>query len=200
LKRVSLFLAVALLVVSVVGFAPGYLMYSDKPARSDAVVLFVGPGFEDRQQEACQLIAEYKPAFLIVPAYNLVTPINGASISRIRKITDTEYVSFKARKKKNYKPWYEDTHIEVVETMRLMEANGIHTALFVSSPYHLRRIKLIADHQSKRDSFSIRFVPASIESAAVCLRYMSAEGFRWLVREYAKIAWYFLYQPFVSTL
>jgi hypothetical protein len=186
--------------MSAVGSAPGYLMYSDKPAGSDAVVLFVGPGFEDRQKEACQLIAEYRPNFLIVPAYNLVTPINGASISRIRKITDAEYASFKVRKKKNYKPWYEDTHVEVLETMRLMEANGIHSALFVSSPYHLRRIKLIADHQLKRDGFTIRFVPARIELATVRLRHVSAAGLRWLVSEYAKIAWYFLYQPFVSSL
>lgn len=187
-----------LLLLAIARLAPDFLTYSDIPAESDAVVLFVGPGFENRQQEACRLIAEYRPKFLIIPAYNMVTAINGAKISRIRRITDAEYVACKAKKKKDYREWYEDTHVEVMEAKRLMEANGAISAIFVSSPYHMRRIKLISDRLFDSNRYKILFVPSRSEAAALWPWHISFTGLSWQVNEYAKIAWYIIYQHFVS--
>ena len=178
--------------------ASGFLTYSDTPQQADAVVLFVGPGFEERQQETCRLITEYHPNYLIIPAYNVVSDVDGKRISRIRRIKYSELASFKARKTQYYEPWFEDTHVEVVETKRLMEERGVRSALFVSSPYHLRRIKLISDHQFNTTQFSIRYVPTRTEAAALHPWHLNAAELRWQVSEFAKIAWYLLYKPFAS--
>jgi hypothetical protein len=201
LKKLTLFLflLVALFFLLFIRLAPEFLMYSDMPTESDAVVLFVGPGFEDRQQEACRLIAECRAKYLIVPAYNMVTAVNGSRLSRIRRISDAEYTSFKARKNKDYEAWYEDTHIEVMETKRLMEKNGVRSAIFVSSPYHLRRIKLISDSLFKTNNCKISFVPSRSEVTELLPWHLSLAQLCWQVSEYAKISWYLIYLPFVSS-
>jgi hypothetical protein len=192
----SLFVAVVLLLLLIVRFASDYLTYSDIPSESEAVVLFVGPGFENRQQEACRLITECRPKYLIVPAYNMVTSVNGSRISRIRPITEAEYSSFKVRKKMDYEAWYEDTHVEVMETKRLMEATGVRSAIFVSSPYHLRRIKLISDRLFEAERKKISYVASRNEAVALQPLHVSFTELHWQVSEYAKIAWYFLYHQF----
>jgi hypothetical protein len=187
-----------MLVLATIRLASGFLTYSDMPAESDAVVLFVGPGFEERQQEACRLIGECRAKYLIIPAYNVVTAVNGMQFSRIRQITDAEYASFKARKHMDYEAWYEDTHVEVMEAKRLMASQGVRSAIFVSSPYHMRRIKLISNRLFNSAGTAIRFVPSRSEAAVLRSSRVSVSAFHWQVSEYAKIVWLLLYRPFAG--
>jgi hypothetical protein len=193
-----LFLSGILLLLFFAGLAPGYLAYSDPPRKSDVVVLFVGPGFDARQQEACRLVVQCQPKLLIVPAYNMAIHVDGAGISRIRQITEDEYRSFKARKRNVYRQWYEDTHVEVMETKRLMDANGARSAVLVSSPYHMRRIKLMSDSVFEQNRYTILLAPAKGEEAALPQWTSRGENLYRQLSEYAKIVWYIFYRPLMN--
>ena len=78
------------------------------------------------------------------------------------------------------------------------EARNVLSTLFVSSPYHLRRIKLISDHQFDTTLFSIRYVPTLTEAAAVQPWHLNAAELRWQASECVKIAWYLFYKQFGS--
>jgi len=197
-RILTLILSSALLLLLFAGIAPSYLAYGDMPRKSDAVVLFVGPGFEARQEEACNLINELRPKLLIIPAYNVAMPVDGKRISRIRPITDAEYRAFKAKTKKDFKLWYENTHVEVMETKRLMDANNVRSAIFVSSPYHMRRIKLISDSVFEPKRYTVLFVPSRNEKAALRQWPTSVKEVSMQLSEYVKIVWYVLYRPFAG--
>jgi hypothetical protein len=200
-KRIVIPLLAALLIFLICsGYAGNYLAYRDLPRASDAVVLFVGPGFEARQQEACDLIDEWKPKLLIIPAYNVVIPVNGRKIPRIRPITDAEYRAFKAKTKKDFNFWYENTHVEVMEAKRLLDAHGARSAIFVSSPYHMRRIKMITESVLDRGNYAVLFVPARGEAAMQPGGIASVREWCRQLGEYAKIAWFLMYRPLVDTV
>ncbi|MGZ6223188.1 MAG: hypothetical protein ACXWMW_10655, partial [Syntrophales bacterium] len=53
-------------------YGPRYLTYADKPLRSDAVVLFVGPDNKTRQEDANRLMSEGYARYLFIPAYGRI--------------------------------------------------------------------------------------------------------------------------------
>ena len=50
-------------------YAPNYLVYSDKPQKADAVVLFLGNEYKERRAEAVHLIRDGYADYLLIPAY-----------------------------------------------------------------------------------------------------------------------------------
>lgn len=58
------------LVVVLFAYALAYLAYTDKPIKSDAIVLFVGPDYEARLKEAHKLIEEGYANTIIIPVQN----------------------------------------------------------------------------------------------------------------------------------
>jgi len=53
-------------------YAPAFLIYSDSPAKSDAIVLFVGADSNRRNQEVQMLLFEGYADYQIVPAYRKI--------------------------------------------------------------------------------------------------------------------------------
>ncbi|SLM28688.1 conserved hypothetical protein [Desulfamplus magnetovallimortis] len=102
-------------------YAAEYLDYCDPPKKADVVVLFLGPEISERSREAAQLIKDGYADNLFVPAYEIKR--NGTT----------------------YPDYYEDTHIEILRTIKMMEKEGYETAIMVSSPYHMRRIRMISN-------------------------------------------------------
>jgi uncharacterized SAM-binding protein YcdF (DUF218 family) len=100
------------------------------------------------------------------------------------------------RKAAYYRKYFEDTHIELLEAKRMMDEAHLHSAILVSSPYHMRRIRLIAGKVFGDGKQTFSCVPTSYER--------SFDGGGWLEKqrrdkfmsEYIKICWYLIYMIF----
>jgi uncharacterized SAM-binding protein YcdF (DUF218 family) len=91
------------------------------------------------------------------------------------------------------------SHIEVLEAKRIMDHSGFKKANFVSSPSHMRRIKMITDHvfqqnNSAPGAYQINFVPIRAESSLPKAQPWDLKNIRNVVYEYIKMAWFFSYQ------
>ncbi|MBN2232964.1 MAG: YdcF family protein [Deltaproteobacteria bacterium] len=91
---------------------------------------------------------------------------------------------------------YENTHLELLRGRRMMDARGYRSAVIVSSPYHMRRLQLIA-HKVFGDDFRIGFAATPFEAYDVIGCYSSWANFRNVAGEYAKIGWFLVYSWFV---
>ncbi|MGZ6249214.1 MAG: YdcF family protein [Syntrophales bacterium] len=173
-------------------YGPRYLTYADKPLRSDAVVLFLGPDNKARQEDASRLMSEGYARYLFIPAY--------------RRITEAESVSSPAGTRKanpkliisglKPRPYFENTHVEVLEARRMMEQYGLKSAIFVSSPEHMRRIKIIAEKIFYEEPVQIVFVPIRVEPAH---QDLTLADYRRMGKEYVKIIWFLMYSSFRLT-
>jgi hypothetical protein len=78
----------------------------------------------------------------------------------------------KARKvnRLNYPKYYEDTHIEILESRKMMDKAGFKSGIFVASPYHMRRIGIIAAKVFGNHGYQLTFVPS---------RYKQHSGALW---------------------
>ena len=96
-----------------------------------------------------------------------------------------------------YRKHYEDTHVEALEAKRMLDERGFRSAILVSSPYHMRRIRLIAGTVFG-GGYALTYVPARNEAAPTGADWGDRAGRRTIVREYLKMVWFCLYAPFIS--
>ena len=207
----SLFIISALIFISVL-YAPYYLKYADQPIKADTVVLFIGPDSEVREKEANKLLEAGYADYLIIPAYNrifmkiprLPASIDGGGGVKLPLSLTLRNGPLKIKNTGpagKYPHFYENTHIEVLEAKRIMDRCGFEKANFVSSPSHMRRIKMITDHvfqqkNSTPDAYQITFVPAIVESSEVKASLWDMEYVGAITAEYIKIAWFYSYNVF----
>lgn len=178
---IAVLIMVALLVIN----APGYLSYSEQPRKSDAVILFLGNEYRDRRAEATRLIRDGYADYLLIPAYGKL--VKAADLDRSSR-------NGPPLRPSHYPGVYEDTHIEVLEAKKLMDRNGLTSAILVSSPYHMRRIRLIANRVFAGGGYRTTFVPTRFERPAKGFWFINGSAIRKVVGEYGKIAWFFLYR------
>lgn len=187
MKALGAAIIVVLIFAGFVLYAPNYLFYADTPRKSDAVVLFLGNEFKERRSEAVKLVQEGYVNFFIIPAYGRLVeaqkhPEASKRVAPFRSI--------------HYPSYYEDTHIEIIETKKLMDKKGLRSAIFVSSPYHMRRIKTITDRVFPKDSYTVVFVPTRFEKVTNGFWFLNESDLKKVASEYGKIAWFFIYQQF----
>lgn len=210
--RSSLYLFISVLILSLAIIqAPSFLFISEAPVKADAVVLFLGGAEGAREKEAEQLIREGFADYLIIPAYGQIkkrTPDGtleaftwkrpeNVSHQETNQLTNQSNRSFTNRLT-NQRNWFtENTHIEVLEAKRLMEDLGLNSALFVSSPYHMRRIKLI-NSAVTLDNIIVNYVSTRYETLGEDFWLFDSRASKIVLTEYAKIAWFLLYTPFGS--
>ena len=156
-----------------------WLVYADRPGKSDIVVLFVGADQYSRRREALQLLQEgYANYFFIPDSFSLYRTGPGrGGIFAIRfsdiksginlpgPLPDQEMIEkyFHENWAAYGFPWfYESTHVEMLMAKKTMDACGFKKAIFVSSPYHMKRIKIMADRVFDA-SYSIKCVPTRFE-------------------------------------
>lgn len=178
-------------------FAPDYLLYSSPYEKADAIVVLLGPDFKARQKEAHGLVREGMADYLIIPAYN--------KTYRVFDRRAIQYLSanFSERKamKKNItdRPFFfEDTHLEILEALKEMSHHGLKSAIFVSSPYHMRRIKIIVFKVFNAKDGAFYFVPTHYEHAPSAFWELSWANWRKVGREYGKILWFYIYFPWTK--
>ncbi|MDA8133270.1 MAG: YdcF family protein [Desulfobacteraceae bacterium] len=167
--------------------AAAWLEYTEPPAPSDAVVLFVGPDYTERKKEAFQLLEEGYAARILIPAFNIILT------SADPKTPDTEFYLPAPPGWSRYPDYYENTHVELLEAKKMMDAAGHTSALLVSSPFHMRRISLISKTVFPDEKYHLTFRGS---------RYARAKDFSSLFRqprieqifeEYLKISGFYLY-------
>ncbi len=167
--------------------APAYLAYSELPRKSDAVVLFLGNEYKERRAEAVHLIRNGYADYLLIPAYGKM--VEAPNLERASR-------NVVPARPPQYPILYEDTHIEVLEAKKLMDKKGLKSAIFVSSPYHMRRIRLIAGKVFAGPGYRMAFVPTRFEKQTNGLWFLHQSDIRKVVSEYCKIAWFSLYRWF----
>ena len=189
---------------------PRYLVYSDPPGKADIIIQLVGSDQEARRKEAWQLVREGFSDYLFTPTlYSLYrvnqerTDLGGIWFTNIKpgiKIPQppTENASniekFNTIRSEYRIPrFYEDTHAEILLAKMAMDACGFKSALFVSSPYHMKRIKIITDRVFD-PSYDIKLVPTRFEN-----RYSaslpSRQDVQHVFTEISKMIWFYCYGP-----
>lgn len=195
-KRWTLNVIVAFwLMLSVTALLSYYLRYADEPVRSDVIVLFVGDDWMARQKEAAKLLADGYARYLIIPAYNRLTYLNS---NGIMLPIEHNYLPgnsvYLLRKERNYPTYYENTHFELLEARRIMDKLGFKSALIVSSPYHMRRIRIIAETVFKDVPKTIAYIPTSYEKHHSNILGNISWNMEWIFGEIIKIMWFVTYR------
>ena len=182
---------ILLCLAGLVLYAPRYLLYSTDHKKADAIILLLGPDFKARQKEANELINEGMADYLIIPAYHKAYGIYDKGKGQY--LLPGLYLSKAAPGNVlPYPGYYEDTHIEIIEAKKIMSDYGFKSAIFVSSPYHMRRIKLITGKMFDNNGY-FYFVPTRYEKAPANFQELSSSDWKKVRREYSKILWFFVY-------
>lgn len=174
--------------------APRFLRYADQPAPADVIVLFVGPGNAERRAKALALLRAGYADTLFIPAHRSIVSRAGATDAERFMIRTTDGVSWLERNRtKRFPTHYEQTHMEILIARDFMAQRGFRSALFVSSPYHMRRIRTIAASVIPGAETRIRQVPVLDSCDEDTPWFLSPEDFAWVFSEYAKLGWFWLY-------
>ncbi len=230
---------IGLSIVFLVLFFPQILVYTNRPVKSDAIILFAGPDFKNRQQEAYQLLEEGYARFLLIPnnyqVFQMVKTSDKPLLNRSHPAkTDfigqtKQYASAKPGgmsilvpvpinlqfisgiiKKRSER--FEDTHLEILIAREMMKQLHLKSAIFVSSPHHMLRIRIIAvrvfhetlfpawQGRKSRDGFMLTFVPSRYSDASGNMLSLirNNRNLKYIYLEYIKIIWFLIYQPFTG--
>ena len=192
-KKRSFFVIGTALFIAALLYAPYYLVYSEGPQQSDAVILMVSADDDARKREMHQLIREGYADYFLIPVYGEIAKIDKGGVLKalqkglLRHNAISEYAHL-----------YENTHREMLMARELMDAYSLKSAIFVSSPYHMRRVKLMADHIFDKKTYRLSFVPTRYERPWGYLWWTDRLGVKQVLSEYVKLAWFLIYSPFVG--
>jgi hypothetical protein len=189
-KRLIIFAFVLFITTGVVLISPRFLLYSTDYKKVDAIVILLGPDFKARQKEANELIDKGMSDYLIIPAYHKAYRINNNDKGKYL-LNYLNSSGFSKNEVTSYPGFYEDTHIEIIEAQKVMSFYGLNSAIFVSSPYHMRRINLIVSKVFGDNKFY--FVPTKYEKAPVNFWELSSLDWMKVRREYGKMIWFYIY-------
>jgi uncharacterized SAM-binding protein YcdF (DUF218 family) len=191
------FIFLILFALALFFYSPRYLILTTPPVKSDVVILLLGSINKERAEEAYRLINEGYAGNLFVPAQkrNFDTSDNGNLSHYIKKLSKQNWLSPKREIKLNYQ-FRENTHLEIIAAKSMMDSSNFTSAIFVSSPYHLRRIKIIADKVFTGRDYQLSFVPSYPLEKDEPLWWVSKNAVAMVVSEYLKIAWFLIYAPF----
>ncbi len=193
-KRPGILMLAAVVLAAAVFYAPRFLVYSSPCARADTVVVLLGPVFNDRDRHARDLMNRGMADYLVIPAYPKLFKADGGKLRAVFVPKDPGGLKKDAGTPQP--PFYEDTHLEVIEAKKIMRQYGQKTAIFVSSPYHMRRIRIMVGREFGTPDGHC-FLPTPYEKAPLNPWELKASDWKKVAREYVKIVWFLLYFPWV---
>jgi len=171
-------------------YAPGFLAYSTNYIKADTVIVLLGPVFRDRDRYARDLVHKGMADYLIIPAYEKTYHVE---LGMMRLLLNDQKGNG-AKKNSILPQYYEDTHLEIIKAKKTMDMLGHKSAIFVSSPYHMRRIKLIVDNEFDHH-YTYYFSPTPYDPAPLRAWELNASDWKKIWRECIKIAWFMIYSP-----
>ena len=196
LKHIS-FIFVILFAFALIFYSPRYLVLRTPPVKSDVVILLLGSVNKQRAEEAYRLVSEGYARTLIVPTQKKIFNIsdNGKLSHYIKRLSNQNWLTRKRQNKQNYR-FHENTHLEIIAAKTMMDSLNFTSAILVSSPYHLRRVKIIADRVFIGKAYKLSFIPSYLQENDEVLWWVNKNDLTMVVSEYIKIAWFLIYEPF----
>jgi len=203
-KKYPIILLAIIILAGVVYIAPNYLAYADAPKKSDAVMILDGPDYIARRKEAVSLVkkgyAEYifapGHAIFLTKTFDVTYTYSGNDTTEINAILK-EIKAYRKNEPDKHKSIFEKTHQELITAKLIMERTNSNSAIFVSNPYHMRRIKLIAAEVFENSDFKMYFVPSGYSKISK-FWLLHTHDVKWIFSEYVKGAWFLLYSHFSS--
>lgn len=190
-RKIMLILAIMITVLTVgLLYAPGYLAYSTDYAKADAIIVLLGPVFNDRDRYARNLLHEGMSDYLIIPAYDKTYHVEQGTTKLLPKGQKSNI----AGRNSALPPYYEDTHLEIIKAKETMKTLGRKSAIFVSSPYHMRRIQLIVNKEFDH-RYTYYFSPTPYDHSPLKAWKLKSSDWKKVWREYTKILWFMIYSP-----
>jgi hypothetical protein len=195
-KGLAIILILFLVTTGIVLYAPHFLLYATDYKKADAIIILLGPDFKARRKEANELFNKGMADYLIIPAYHKTYGVHadGRGQYLLPGLSSSE-INHNAL---SYPKFYEDTHIELIEAQKTMVHYGLQSAIFVSSPYHMRRIKLIAMTVFDFGANAYYFVPTKYEKASANVFQLTSTEWRKIRREYSKMIWFWIYNTWAK--
>lgn len=183
------------LLLLLIYYAPYYLLYKNSPKKSEVIVVLLGPVFEARKKEAYRLLKKGYADYMIIPAYNQIFYFRNKEIisSKLQMNFFKSYFKKKEENERVMNRLMENTHLELLHAREMMDKASFKSAIFVSSPYHMRRLKLIGDRVIEKTNYTLLFVPTSFERVNENFWLFHDYDRNWIIKEYAKIAWFYVY-------
>ncbi len=181
---------------------PRPLLYSEKPVGSQAIILIVGPVMSARRSFAQDLLARGYGKYILIPAFHKVIGPDGKTRrwhppQIPQKATSSYDTTLTMRHRWPYE-YMEDTHRELLLGKEMMDHLGLHSANIVSSPYHMRRISIIAHHVFGSHAYTLHFVPTTYGPQPSLLWWTDRNQIWWVFHEWGKIIWFLVYSSFCN--
>jgi len=194
-KCIAFCIIILVLLGGFILYAPRFLLYSSKYEKADSIILLLGPDFNARKKEAYRLMNEEMADYLIIPAYYKAYRIfeKGQMESLLPNLFPN-----RSDKNNDQTRFYEDTHWEIIEAQKIMSNYKLTSAILVSSPYHMRRIKLIVSKVFDTNKGNFYFVPTRYEKAPADYGDLSLVDWKKVSMEYGKILWFILYSTWLK--
>ena len=196
LKKIMLILVMVMVVLAAgMFYAPQYLAYSTNYTKVDAIIILLGPDSSARLRHARDLIKKGMADYLIIPAYNKTYHVDQGTIKLLPNKTDKKNIN--GENNPVVPQYYEDTHLELIEAKKTMKMYGQKSAIFVSSPYHMRRIQLMVNKEFDYH-YESYFSPTPYDPAPLNVWELKASDWKKVRREYTKILWFIIYYPWTK--
>ena len=179
--------------------APAFLVYERPLKTADCVIVMLGRDFSSRKTEALGLIEKGISKNLLIPAKRQVIAFargkRNVGAKKIVAVAGPKQIAIDFFGKH----WniYENTYLELGVAKKMMEKLGFRSAMVVSSPYHMLRLKLIADRVFTEGGFNVGFKASDLN------HYNRWNCFQiWpcpvrVASEYLKLAWFLVSSRFV---
>lgn len=175
---------------------PALLVHESLPDAPECVIVMLGKDMNCRFRGAEQLAVHTHARALLVPAHFAVVSVREGGLGEKKRIPVKPVIVPPLKIAGHRFRIFENTHLELILGKRIMDRLGFHSAVIVSSPYHMRRLQLIA-LKVFDSSYTIGFKPTPFEEydTTSCL---TSEKCRYNVwNEYLKIVWFLIYSWFV---
>ncbi len=189
-------LVIVVLLTVIIHRAPDYLLYHDEVTKADCIIPLLGKEYIPRKKEAFRLIAEgFSQVLLIPPRYRLEHVTGKKEKIPIRVKEELSELSIDAYKEHPRFRWHENTHLELILAKEYMMSYGFTSAIIVSSPYHMRRVKILSEYVFPESSYRITCIPDRFEQRSNPW-WLDRRSLIWVVKEYTKIGWFLVYHRF----
>jgi len=178
-------LAAVLIYVNLPTFGE-FLIVAEKPRPSDAIVVLAGDRGERTEYAADLYNRGFAPVMIIsggvlydelIYARVMAEHARELGVSREAIILEDEA---------------ETTYENAVLTKKIIRQRGIKSALVVSSPYHMRRVKFIFDRVFQGSGVELVYVPVKDSWFEPDSWWKSPRGQKIVFFEYVKLLWYWL--------
>lgn len=155
-KSVVSLLGIVLIAVMSLSVVEGYLRYEDTPEKVDLLAV-LGGGTGERVIKTKELYEKGVAALILL-----------TGVKDLDEDPRARYLLYNGVDAANilYESHSTSTLEEAMNTLVLMRENGWESAVIVSDPYHMRRVKYSFDSASHHsDTFKLLFVPCVAEWA-----------------------------------